>query len=384
MEYGLIIEFPMLNIQPQSQYLPSVTSEAFNRVTTDINNINKSFVSGLSKKGDWMKILGNNSNNLVNNVSNKITKAINSPANSIIGLGGTMIESGLGALGVKQADPSSMSLAERSIGTAANLASFIPGVGTAASAVLKGFDIFNRHAGRDVKKMGTDSTMDNAYSFNSGSTVGRVSFLGRLAGKGRKYDALNREADTQNLKGNFATAKSRTENEIGLNTAYAVDSLNRQNLMGTANTNILSAKKGAYIDPAYLKKLANQITIEVKVEISPQDIEDNVSESQNVIPEGAFHSRLNKLPEEIAQHVTNKGIPVITEENGKVVQHAEIERQEIIFHKEATDKIEELFKQYEKAEGDEKDKIAILCGKYLTSQILENTKDNANLINNVK
>ena len=137
MEYGLIIEFPMLNIQPQSQYLPSVTSEAFNRVTTDINNINKSFVSGLSKKGDWMKILGNNSNNLVNNVSNKITKAINSPANSIIGLGGTMIESGLGALGVKQADPSSMSLAERSIGTAANLASFIPGIGTAASAVLK-------------------------------------------------------------------------------------------------------------------------------------------------------------------------------------------------------------------------------------------------------
>jgi len=40
--------------------------------------------------------------------------------------------------------------------------------------------------------------------------------------------------------------------------------------------------------------------------------------------------------------ITNKGIPVISEENGKIQQHAEIERCEIILRKEVTEKLEKL------------------------------------------
>lgn len=102
----------------------------------------------------------------------------------------------------------------------------------------------------------------------------------------------------------------------------------------------------------------------------------------NVIPEGALHARKHDLPEEIAEQVTKKGIPVVTEEEGgKLTQHAEIERDEIIFHKEATNTIEDYFKKYNEAKTTkEKDKIALECGKYLTSEILTNTDDRTGLL----
>ena len=106
----------------------------------------------------------------------------------------------------------------------------------------------------------------------------------------------------------------------------------------------------------------------------------------NVIPEGALHARKHNLPEAIAEKVTNKGIPVITlEEGGDIKQHAEIEVNEIIFNKETTDKLEDFFKKFNEAE-DKKDKdlIAIEAGKFLASEILENTEDNTNLIKTIE
>ena len=91
----------------------------------------------------------------------------------------------------------------------------------------------------------------------------------------------------------------------------------------------------------------------------------------NVIPEGALHARKNNLtdinPE--LEGITPKGIPVITQEEGGIVQHAEVERSEIIFTKEVTDKLEELRKIGT-------DEAAIEAGKLLASQIMENTVDN--------
>lgn len=91
----------------------------------------------------------------------------------------------------------------------------------------------------------------------------------------------------------------------------------------------------------------------------------------NVIPEGALHARKNNLtdinPE--LEGITSKGIPVITQEDGGIVQHAEVERSEIIFTKEVTDKLEELRKLGT-------DEAAIEAGKLLASQIMENTIDN--------
>lgn len=96
----------------------------------------------------------------------------------------------------------------------------------------------------------------------------------------------------------------------------------------------------------------------------------------NVIPDGALHAHKHHL-EEIdpkLKEVTSKGIPVITEEDGgKLKQHAEIERNEIIFRLEVTKELEDLMK-------DGSDEAAIKAGKLLVHEIINNTIDNTGLM----
>lgn len=96
--------------------------------------------------------------------------------------------------------------------------------------------------------------------------------------------------------------------------------------------------------------------------------------SINVIPDGALHARKHHLEEidEKYKDVTHKGIPVISEsEGGEITQHAEVEKEEIIFRLEVTQKLEELAKE-------NTDESAIEAGKLLVEEILYNTKDNTN------
>lgn len=113
-----------------------------------------------------------------------------------------------------------------------------------------------------------------------------------------------------------------------------------------------------------------------------------VSEEPSVIPDGELHKNKHHLDLD----VTKKGIPVITVENDQVEsfeeikqqedslqQHAEIEKEEIIFAKELTDFLEAKRKEWE--DSDKKDSDILLeVGKRLTKEILENTEDNTNLI----
>ena len=102
--------------------------------------------------------------------------------------------------------------------------------------------------------------------------------------------------------------------------------------------------------------------------------------SINVIPEGALHARKHNLEElnPELEGITKKGIPVVSQgEGGEVIQQAEIERSEIIFRLEVTNKLEELRKRYKETDSqEEKDTIAVEAGKLLTQEIMENTKDN--------
>ena len=102
--------------------------------------------------------------------------------------------------------------------------------------------------------------------------------------------------------------------------------------------------------------------------------------SFNVIPDGALHK--NKHHIEDTEGLTQKGIPVVTEEvEGKLVQQAEIEVREIIFRLEVTEKLEQLKKQAESSESqEEKDACAIQAGKLLAYEIMHNTKDPTELI----
>ena len=112
-----------------------------------------------------------------------------------------------------------------------------------------------------------------------------------------------------------------------------------------------------------------------------------VSSERSVIPEGALHKNKH---DDFEIDVTKKGIPVITvaddnvetleeiqEQKDSVVQHAEIEHNEIIFSKELTDFIEEKRKEWHETE--DKD-ILLEVGKRLVKEIIENTDDNTGLI----
>ena len=99
----------------------------------------------------------------------------------------------------------------------------------------------------------------------------------------------------------------------------------------------------------------------------------------NVIPDGALHARKHTIDnEELSGSITSKGIPIISKEDGgEVVQHAEIERDEIIFTLEVTKKLEELSKKGT-------DEAAIEAGKLLVKEILFNTDDRTGLINTIE
>lgn len=98
----------------------------------------------------------------------------------------------------------------------------------------------------------------------------------------------------------------------------------------------------------------------------------------NVIPEGSLHARLHHM--ENADNLTKKGIPVVDNEGN---QQAEIEHSEIIFTKEVTEKLEELYKKFKSDEytNKEKENFAIEAGKLLSKEIIENTDDRVGLLN---
>lgn len=107
---------------------------------------------------------------------------------------------------------------------------------------------------------------------------------------------------------------------------------------------------------------------------SIKEIEIEVEEfkeggSFNVIPEGALHARLHHMDN--ADNLTKKGIPVVSEKDGELEQHAEIEKEEIILRLSLTKRLEELAKE-------DTDEAALEAGKILVEEILNNTVDNTN------
>ena len=115
------------------------------------------------------------------------------------------------------------------------------------------------------------------------------------------------------------------------------------------------------------------------------------AEEPSVIPEGALHAHKHNLD---LDGITKRGIPVIQNVNdevetlaeiqqkgGELQQSAEIEREEIIFSKELTDFIEEKRKEWHETGSNE---ILEEVGKRVTKEILFNTDDRTDLIEEMK
>ena len=119
-----------------------------------------------------------------------------------------------------------------------------------------------------------------------------------------------------------------------------------------------------------------------------QDIE--VAQEQSVLPDGSLHKNKHNLD---LDHVTNKGVPVITIDGDadtfeeikahedSITQHAEVESLEVIFSKELTDFIEEKRKEWHKTGSND---ILEEVGKRVTKELLENTKDETGMIESME
>lgn len=119
-----------------------------------------------------------------------------------------------------------------------------------------------------------------------------------------------------------------------------------------------------------------------------QDIE--VSQEQSVLPDGSLHRNKHNLD---LDHVTNKGVPVITingdadtfdeikAQEESIKQHAEVEALEVIFSKELTDFIEEKRKEWHETGSND---ILEEVGKRVTKELLENTKDSTGMIESME
>ena len=332
----------------------------------------------------------------------------------------------------KQSDDATISGLNQAYDAASSAIAAVPVVGTAISAGMKGVKAIEGLAGSDfgIKHSGkggfwgqynkmSDSTWAlsptgvinrltktkveesdtdlaknvRGYSVADASPQEEIGGVAKdmakfWAGKDLIGEAKKRRdrANKENMFKNQASYLDTQNQVLAQNSMQDVFSKNRQSLTGGLHTYSISAKKGAKINPASLRS----ITKKVKSKFSKEEKKEVEQFQQggvlNVIPEGALHARKHNLPDDIKEQVTHKGIPVVTyDDGGEITQHAEIEANEIIFSKDTTKTLEDYLKEYNKAESDsDKAKIAIECGKFLASEILENTDDRTGLLNIVE
>lgn len=126
---------------------------------------------------------------------------------------------------------------------------------------------------------------------------------------------------------------------------------------------------------AFLQKRPTQSTETQKFQLGGK---------MNLIPEGNLHAHkhhLENVNPELKDQITKKGIPVVAQSEGGIVQTAEIEKEEWTLRKEFTDKLEALYKAYQE---DSSNEIAIEAGKLVCHELLKNTDDRSGLIKSVK
>lgn len=155
--------------------------------------------------------------------------------------------------------------------------------------------------------------------------------------------------------------------------------LQNQNINRYAGNNYLNTHVG--------KKGMKLMSVEEARRIANLKLENNSTEKlqnggnipgidKSIIPEGSLHARKNNLAElnPDLEDATKKGIPVMVSEGGQISgQTAEIEKEELIFRLEITQKLEELMK-------DGSEEAMIEAGKIITCEIIKNTQDNAEQI----
>ena len=334
-------------------------------IKTDLNK----FLGNVGKTGFLSKTNGSLNKELIKGSG----LSIGSAANGVLSVADRFIP---------QAEDKASKITSGVFNGLSTVASFVPGIGTLASVALKGLGSLFGAGVKSVKGNTANELVDTSSSYTGEDALASKKF-GLLGLRGaKKYAGLvTRRQYNRDLAANVL--------QEGKDDLLAANNVQQQQMRDTLSkngddwmyTNTLSAKNGAKIkEVKRLSSLYNKRLISKEPLKEGTTVEFKNGGSINVIPEGALHARKNNLTEinPELEGITKKGIPVISkEEGGEMIQHAEIERSEIIFNLETTKKLESLREQYNKSEDKtEKDNLAIEAGKLLAQQIMENTIDN--------
>lgn len=227
---------------------------------------------------------------------------------------------------------------------------------------------------------GTQSTVDDALT-KSGKKYGLLSGGARNRANRQIHNAQMQQSKMSNIADEAQMAFAASNNPLlGLGTQLQLNGGYQQNT-------VKAGKSGLKMDRDFAKRVVKlskgqkEKRKKIQEEVRMEEVAGlKNGGAVNVIPDGALHAHKHHLEnvDEKFEDVTTKGIPVITEEKGgDIKQHAEVEREEIIFNLEVT-------KQLEKLMQDGSDEAAIEAGKLLVHEILENTVDNTGLLNTVE
>ena len=264
---------------------------------------------------------------------------------------------GINTIDKQQASAAGLSKGQRLLN---NVLGFLPGNPIAALASTKT---------SEATEM-TDETKQLSNAF--GGSVGDISTASSMGGKrylfgGSKINSLIDKANRDNklFTEMGMTNTQRKQSDYGSDLAQ--QNINRY-AGNTYNSNRIGKHGLKLMSVAEIKQL-----LESRKESEIQAFQNGgvIGIDVNVIAEGKYHAHLNHLEDTGNEGLTKKGIPVVTHsEGGEIEQIAEIEKKELIFRLEVTNKLEELFK-------DGSDEAMIEAGKLVAEEIIENTQDNS-------
>ena len=334
-------------------------------IKTDLNK----FLGNVGKTGFLSKANGSLNKELIKGSG----LSIGSAANGVLSVADRFIP---------QAEDKASKITSGVFNGLSTVASFVPGIGTLASVALKGLGSLFGAGVKSVKGNTANELVDTSSSYTGEDALASKKF-GLLGLRGaKKYAGLV----AQRQYNRDLAADVLQEGKDDLLAANNVQQLQMRDTLSKNGGDWMYTLRAKQENGAKIKEIKRLSSLYNKRLISKEPLKEGTTVefknggSINVIPEGALHARKNNLTEinPELEGITKKGIPVISkEEGGEMIQHAEIERSEIIFNLETTKKLESLREQYNKSEDKaEKDNLAIEAGKLLAQQIMENTIDN--------
>ena len=246
----------------------------------------------------------------------------------------------------------------KGVDIASNTLSMFGPWGQGAALALKGINLIGSTKVGGTK-VGENMSSTSGYSINNLKVDdANIGGIGNIFGLDNKYKKDVKAKQKKLDLGEKILGSNKEILESSGETAQRLSLRNQNKKLGTSNSIRFAKEGGKIFSDSQLEEARNVLKFK---------------KGGNLIPEGALHARKHELE---IEGITNKGIPIIAEEGGKIEQHMEIERNEIIFSLEVTKKLEELAKLGT-------DDAAIEAGKLLTYEIMENTEDRTNLIQTI-